>query len=433
MATLKSKTISSGVDDILTVDGGIGTGNTSHGNMKTVEDGNGTASPIKVSTTQVHINATADATAVDNESGALIVGNTSAEHIAVDGNEIMARNGTSGATNLNLNHEGGTTRCGGNLQINNQGYLLSGTDMAVGAGYYQWYVSTSGDDGNVGTSSSPLATIREAIERTPLGGYANIRLEPGTASNAQKIYYMQNCKIYNKSISIHANVSAGNGGTATQARIKNTIIRLNQSSSGTAGSYSTLGNCWLHFYHCFIEVYSNNSNSSHYQMPFTNSYGRQASVHLGAWVDGSLYTGAEKGTYVEFKSDLRNYNNTAGQAQTNGVNCFFKIERGTGQLTMSFVDVKAKNPGSAGATPSNPDNMVFIYTSGKCDVTADNLRHSNNLTLINGYGASQFHSSGNPGIHSTTITDGSTTNVTSYVRAGASWATVIKTDTSVEY
>jgi hypothetical protein len=70
--------------------------------------GIGTASPENTAhiSGQVYIESTAsDVTPADQESGALIVGTKSAQHIAMDGNEIMARNGNA-MDELHLNHEG---------------------------------------------------------------------------------------------------------------------------------------------------------------------------------------------------------------------------------------------------------------------------------------------------------------------------------------
>jgi len=70
--------------------------------------GVGTASPENTAhiSGQVYIESTAsDVVPTDRESGALIVGSKAGQHIAVDRNEIMARNGDA-MDELHLNHEG---------------------------------------------------------------------------------------------------------------------------------------------------------------------------------------------------------------------------------------------------------------------------------------------------------------------------------------
>lgn len=65
---------------------------------------------------QVYLTNTSDASSSTGNSGALIIGNASGEHLAIDGNEIMAKsNGTTTGT-LYLNNEGGAIQVGGTIQ-----------------------------------------------------------------------------------------------------------------------------------------------------------------------------------------------------------------------------------------------------------------------------------------------------------------------------
>ncbi|MDT0557091.1 tail fiber domain-containing protein [Ichthyenterobacterium sp. W332] len=90
---------------------------------------------------------------VDNGAGYLILGNTDGKNIALDENEIMARD-NNGFSTLNLNINGGTVATGNNLRIGETELLavsdiylrtsttftpLGGTSPSLGSQQHQWW------------------------------------------------------------------------------------------------------------------------------------------------------------------------------------------------------------------------------------------------------------------------------------------------------
>ena len=73
----------------------------------------------KTFTGRIHFSNTTDA-AKGSDSGVITIGDKSGEHMLLDGNEIMAKSGASGANVLHIQAEGGPTEIGGNFTPKSQ-------------------------------------------------------------------------------------------------------------------------------------------------------------------------------------------------------------------------------------------------------------------------------------------------------------------------
>lgn len=102
----------------------------------------------KTFTGQVYITNASDASSSTGNTGALIVGNSAGEHLAIDGNEIIAKaNGTTNGT-LYLNDEGGTIQVGARIQPKTNNAIDLGTSSLK---YRTVYATTF--SGNANTAS----------------------------------------------------------------------------------------------------------------------------------------------------------------------------------------------------------------------------------------------------------------------------------------
>lgn len=83
----------------------------------------------KTFTGRIYINNTSDGALATADSGALVIGNKSSEHLIIDSNEIMAKATGTTANTLNIQIDGGTTSFGGNItpKTNNSSSMNVGT------------------------------------------------------------------------------------------------------------------------------------------------------------------------------------------------------------------------------------------------------------------------------------------------------------------
>lgn len=106
---------------------------------------------------------TLDASGSENKAVALRIGAVSAQHLAFDGNEIMAKSDGSSPSTLYLNNDGGL------VSIGNDGLLIKGAHTTVGSpgviisgaglGYAQQFQNT-----NITKGTTPTANQNTAIE-----------------------------------------------------------------------------------------------------------------------------------------------------------------------------------------------------------------------------------------------------------------------------
>ena len=132
----------------------------------------------KTFTGRIHFSNTTDA-AKGSDSGVITIGDKSGEHMLLDGNEIMAKSGASGANVLHIQAEGGTTEIGGNFIPKSQLSLGSSSNY-WGNAYIKNLVAdtlsghlTGSLTGNVtgnASSATKLQTARKIILGNDLQG-----------------------------------------------------------------------------------------------------------------------------------------------------------------------------------------------------------------------------------------------------------------------
>ena len=132
----------------------------------------------KTFTGRIHFSNTTDA-AKGSDSGVITIGDKSGEHMLLDANEIMAKNGASGANVLHIQAEGGSTEIGGNFIPKSQ-FTLGSSSNYWGNAYIKNLVAdtlsghlTGSLTGNVtgnATSATKLQTARKIILGNDLQG-----------------------------------------------------------------------------------------------------------------------------------------------------------------------------------------------------------------------------------------------------------------------
>jgi len=425
MAKLSSKFISEGVDDILTVDGGL------TASLKPVEDGDGVDSKLQLSTTQVRIVANADVTPTEG-TGSLVIG-SGTTNIGIDGNEILARN-SAGVTELIVSNEGGGLRVGsssytitgetdtssvkGGMRVAGMMFTGNGT---VNGRYYMYVdtVASGGSDSNSGrSSSSPLANIHEAIKRAPSGCTVYVTCASGT-SGSPKIYYWKggSSQDYNQNKDIVVTGSNADNYLYTEIHMGRNDI------NATSASPIYLRNTKLRMLKVKIKLWQKPTTVAapsydHGVAPMKAYYGTSNVLNLGTW-----RASAAVSVDLEFMNDLGEYVNDSGNTVTTGFNCLCTAEQSTIYVNLKQVKTTAFDQSTA---LDRPNNIVQCTGDGQAVVTYSGGSHSKNLCLINDKGAAQFHIVGTGGgIYKRDFDDGQTVGDTAHgysFRSASSWA-----------
>ena len=168
-----------------------GSGNTITSKYVTLDTAQ-TISGKKTFSNQIIFSNTADSDAATANSGVVLIGNPAAEHISIDGNEIMAKatGTTTGTLNLQANN-GGPTYIGGTLTVVGnavfQGNIApaANNNKTLGTSSYKWnnvYATTfTGNLSGNATTATKLQTARTitigATGKT-FDGSANISWTP---------------------------------------------------------------------------------------------------------------------------------------------------------------------------------------------------------------------------------------------------------------
>ena len=201
-------------------------------------------------TGSLYVNVTTD-TAYNQDTGAIVIGNKAGVNIAIDSDEIMARNNKATST-LYINNDGGTTQFGGSLQPKTDSAIDIGTtSLHWRHGYFDdLFVST--DTGYTATNSAKIGSAVTAGFLDLTNTSPAIRLHRATSGNVSG-------QITSDTVAgIHITGTAGTDNTTYNSRSIKPLVHINgltyaagnienngyfmNNTSGVGGGYYTYGN-----------------------------------------------------------------------------------------------------------------------------------------------------------------------------------------------
>ncbi len=366
-------------------------------------------------TGSLYVNVTTD-TSGTADTGAIVIGDKAAENIAIDANEIMARNNKAVST-LYLNNDGGTIQFGGTLQPKTDSAVDIGTtSLHWRHGYFDdLFVST--DTGYTATNSAKNGTAITTGTIDLTAATPKINFHRATA--AAVTGFIQSETNYGITIngtagasgaSIYLNGTAPGTGFAYNSRTIKPIVRV-------SGLLYSDGNIENKTY--FLNNTTGGNNTGYFTYGNNVQYGRQYIGTIGKAGTATTYTNPDDETQT-----VTGYTgNTTGTCILELGNNKAVGTNGTGY----------SSPGSAG-TANNARGYLRIYgaNANYTDLLAQGngnrtcyLPNFNNTMYLTHTGGNT--AVGNPGLPTYVAANGRITACIPYAACSTAVGTVGKT------
>jgi len=320
-----------------------------------------------------------------NQNGSLVIGTKAGENIAIDGNEIMARNNSS-ASILYLNNEGGNIVTGsGNVGIGTSpSYKLHVAGTVYSTGQPGFYNSVAAGNWSYLRLHNGSNLWDIATKSNTNSGALDFR--PGGVDNIGPLFQTNGMAVFSNS----GNTSTG---TYSEAAVQIREYHRGGSQSDTWGNAPRLAWHWSGRVAAQIGLASSGwlyeaplTATNYYRIVVEGSTG----ITWGINISGNAATATKLGTATVGASNRPIYLNSGTPTAVSSVGEAF-LSWGGQNLSSNFGPVDAGILPELGANRAafiSPDNIVVQYsTNGGSSWTDYGASAADKVNLFNGNGA----------------------------------------------